>query len=470
MVRIAWFIFKLTLIAAIAVWIAGLEGRVNIAFLHNTDGSADRYTSDIDVRFFLFTLLVAVSVIVIINDIARFLMRIPQDVRRHAQLRHHEKGLEALTRGLTSIAAGDAKAAAYQARRAEKFLPAQNGLPLLLKAQAARLRGDETLAEQNFEALLTHEDTSFLGLRGLLQASLSRGDYFRALDLARQASLKHPDQGWIVKTVYELETRARDWDQAMLSLTRAEKMGAIPQDKALRDRIAILMVKAEKARAEGNLKEEKNRIKKAFKYDAAFTPAALQLAKLYMQDGKTRAATRVVEKSWAAGPHPDLVKLWDALQPPHKANDTLSRLHWHERLAALNPDHPESHIMLARIHMDQKFWGDANHHLKQAEEGGAIDARTYRLRAELEDQTTRLDEFVMSWQDKAAMALPEKTWVCTESGRIYDRWHPVAMPHGSFNTIVWDHPHARGDQAGLMTSLMQDTVTEALPEKRAARI
>jgi hypothetical protein len=110
--------------------------------------------------------------------------------------------------------------------------------------------------------------------------------------------------------------------------------------------------------------------------------------------------------------------------------------------------------------MDHKFWGDARNYLKQAEDAGATDARTYRLRAELEDQTTRLDEFVMGWQEKAAEAPPEKTWVCRETGRIYDHWHAIAMPHGSFNTIAWDHPYSRNETAANLQNLMNDGLLE----------
>ena len=41
-----------------------------------------------------------------------------------------------------------------------------------------------------------------------------------------------------------------------------------------------------------------------------------------------------------------------------------------------------------------------------------------------------------NWE-KAADAAADKVWICRETGRIYDRWSPIAEPHGSFNTIVW---------------------------------
>ncbi|MGQ0527876.1 MAG: heme biosynthesis protein HemY [Alphaproteobacteria bacterium] len=471
MVRLFWFIIKLAVIAAAAVWIAGLQGHVDVEFLYGgAPSSPDLYTSEIDVRAFLFGLLVILVAIIFIYEIVRFFVRAPKEIRRYNYLRRHEKGLQALTLGLTSIAAGDAKDASWQARRAEKFLPPGNSLPLLLKAQSARLRGDEIEAQQNFEALLAHEDTGFLGLRGLLQSSLERGDEVKALELARDAAHRHPKRGWILKTVYELEIKARAWDAALLTLYRAEKAGAIPPEKALSDRVAMLLLQAEADLQSGGRKRAYAKLKKAFRYNPSFAPAAGQLAKLYIQDGKQRAAIKVGEEAWSAQPHPDLAKLWDALQPPGKPTDTLARLHWHERLAALNPVHVESHIMLARINMDQKFWGDARHYLKQAEDAGATDARTYRLRAELEDNTKRIHEFVMGWQDKAAEAPPEKTWVCHETGHIYDRWYAIAQPHGGFNTIIWDHPYARTGNTVNISNLMQDTLVEATPRaSKAAR-
>ncbi|HPF78479.1 MAG TPA: hypothetical protein PLF01_04205, partial [Alphaproteobacteria bacterium] len=44
---------------------------------------------------------------------------------------------------------------------------------------------------------------------------------------------------------------------------------------------------------------------------------------------------------------------------------------------------------------------------------------------------------------KASEALPDKVWVCSETGLTYDEWSAIAMPQESFNTIVWDYPGAR---------------------------
>ncbi len=34
----------------------------------------------------------------------------------------------------------------------------------------------------------------------------------------------------------------------------------------------------------------------------------------------------------------------------------------------------------------------------------------------------------------------EKAWICCETGRVYEQYSPIALPHGSFNTIRWAKP------------------------------
>lgn len=62
------------------------------------------------------------------------------------------------------------------------------------------------------------------------------------------------------------------------------------------------------------------------------------------------------------------------------------------------------------------------------------------LYAELEEKAGRSAKSMQEYLQLAATAPADRCWICSETGRTYDKWHVYAMPHGSFNTIVWDYP------------------------------
>jgi HemY protein len=157
---------------------------------------------------------------------------------------------------------------------------------------------------------------------------------------------------------------------------------------------------------------------------------------------KKRKALSVVKKAWAINAHPDLLVLWEALMPVAKKKAQEKRLKWYEDLVALRPESGEGQIAAAKAAMDADLWGEAKAYLMVAERLKPT-AKLYRQLAIVEQHTTNSDDSMHACMDKAAMALPDKVWVCAQTAIVYEEWEPVAQPHGSFNTILWDYPQAR---------------------------
>jgi HemY protein len=121
-------------------------------------------------------------------------------------------------------------------------------------------------------------------------------------------------------------------------------------------------------------------------------------------------------------------------------------------------------IETARAAMAAGLWGEARSFLRRAseiEESAAL----FKLYSELEDRTGGDRDSVRDWLLKASSAPQAKVWVCLQSGLIYADWSPVAEPHGSFNTIVWDHAGKTG-AAILLTN--RPSMADALIEAPAA--
>lgn len=219
---------------------------------------------------------------------------------------------------------------------------------------------------------------------------------------------------------------------------------------ALSDQVALLLQQAEDALLENKKSVAERLMRKAHRLDTAHVPAALRLASFYLDGGRRRKAVTVIKETWALAPHPELAQLWSDAAPRACFKDTAKRLAWFEKLVALKPDHVEGQLAIAAIAIDDKLWGEARQYLTRAEQI-MPSARLYRLWARLEEYAGNI-ESAQEMLKKAVDAEAEKVWTCRETGRVYDRWSPVAHPHGAFNTIVWDYPHGNKTENALISS------------------
>ena len=108
-------------------------------------------------------------VAILLHRLWRLVWRGPRDLARLNAERKRQQGYRALSQGMAAVAAGDAVEARRQAKIANAMLK-DPPLTLLLAAQTAQLGGDEDAARRYFTAMLERPETSFLGLRGLLDA------------------------------------------------------------------------------------------------------------------------------------------------------------------------------------------------------------------------------------------------------------------------------------------------------------
>ncbi len=433
MIRTLLTLAKISIVLAAVIWVAEHPGRIKIEWLD--------YTLDFHIGFFLIALFVLLALGIILFAFTKGILDFPKTFARYKMITAKDKGLKAFATGLSAIAAGDVKGAARQAYRTQKFLDDGNPLSLLLKAQVARLNGDEAGASRAFIELMKDKNAGFMGVRGLLQNALERGDYDGALELGRKALKDYPRQGWILNIVYDLELKARNWAGAGKILVRAQKAGAITREKALSDRVAILLAQGLEYKNSGDNKAYMRALQKAYRIDTSFLPTALWKADAHIENGQYRAAVRTIEKAWKCAPHPELTQLWAKACRPPKNNNTMARVRWFEKLLKLDPQSVEGLQAMASIMTQEQLWGDARRYLEMAEKIRP-NVHLYKLWAKLEEKATGNEMAVCAWLEKAADAPREKVWICSETGRVYDEWVPVS-DQGLFNTIIWDFPQGR---------------------------
>jgi uncharacterized membrane-anchored protein len=116
--------------------------------------------------------------------------------------------------------------------------------------------------------------------------------------------------------------------------------------------------------------------------------------------------------------------------------------------------------LLRKRRSRRRSGGEARDHLHKAEKVVA-DTRVFKLRAEIEKRAFQDNSEALMWMKKAETAPEPRTWVCRATGRIYDTWHAIAEPHGSFNTIIWDFPGMPGEAAVPLHIGAADALIEA---------
>ena len=131
LIRIIWFFIKMALLIGAGVWLATREGVVVMDVMG--------YQVAVQAGIFFFSLLVLLVALLFLFRLARAIVSVPDTLAKHQEKDKSKKGYRALTRGLVAVAAGDAKKATQFSKQTKSLLPEENGLPVLLEAQAARL-------------------------------------------------------------------------------------------------------------------------------------------------------------------------------------------------------------------------------------------------------------------------------------------------------------------------------------------
>jgi len=371
-------------------------------------------------------------------------VRLPRRFRRNRRERRRRLGELALTRGMIALAAGDGAAARRQANRTETLLGA-TPLALMLAAQAAQLDGDEDAARRRYTALLDTKEAAFVGLRGLIGQALRAGDGEDALRLAERARALRPNAASAFETLFALQTRAGRWEAARETLTTSAKRHLLPAARAEHHRGVILYELSLSAERDGERRRALSLAAGAYDLVPDVAAPAARHARLLIAEDRRRAARRVVEQAWRLTPHPDLALIWGEIGGGAPALELVT---WFEKLAAYNPESAESAVALAEAALAAQLWGEARRHLGRAiaaESAPGTSPAPRRLclmMARLEDSEHPGQGRAREWFDRALVAPPDPTYVCTSCGGESVEWQALCGHCHGFDTLRWRTPVA----------------------------
>jgi HemY protein len=444
MIRLVLFLVVAVALSLLAAWFADHPGRVALTW------QGTRVETSVAVL--IIAVLLFGVLLVILFEILRMLGAAPRRIGRHVRRSRVDRGYQALSRGLVAAAAGDTASAKLLNRRADKLL-GHAPTTLLLSAQTAQLEGDESAARARFEEMLKHSETEFLGLRGLLAQAMKDGDWESALKLARRAYLRRPNTPWVLTTLFDLQTRAGLWTEALSTVGDMAKHRLIDRPTATRRRALLFHQQAAAQRAAGRPYEALYLARKAHKLQPDFAPIAVQASALAEQTSQPRVARKVLETAWKAKPHPALAKAYLGLAGQASPAE---RLKLAERLHQLQPDQLESELARAEQAIAARAWPTARAALERARKLGPT-ATVYRLLAEVAQAEGDGDQ-ARAWLAQAVNAPPDHAWLCESTGQVRAHWSAFG-PDGRFDSLRWGAPPK-------IVPLIGDEVAELIPPRR----
>jgi len=446
--RWIFFLAGLCLVVGGVVWFVQHPGDVTLQW--------QGWRLDTSVGVMMTAVLLFAALTAALYRFWRFLRAVPGEIGTAMKERRKRKGYTALSSGMVAVAAGDASEARRHARRAEALLSGSAPLTRLLSAQSAQLDGDEKAAERFFTEMLDDPETRFLGLRGLLTQAVKAGDKKRALELAQSAYRLQPKSEWVAATLFDLQSGSGSWLSAAETNDDMARKKLLEKPAAERRRAVIAFELAREAEAKGDHAQALKQLKTASDLAPDLVPAAAHLIRRFVADGQHRKAVAMGEKIWAKTPHPDLLEpYWEA----RKAPDGIARVKASEKLAAINPDHAESHIALARAALGAELWGEARKHLLAAGAGGGLEpqARICRMMAELEERENGDLTKAREWLVRAGSAPQDEKWVCADCGNAVEVWTAHCGNCNAFDSFAWrTPPHISGLPKPAVTAGGQD--------------
>jgi HemY protein len=423
MIRVAFFLAAVGLIALGVTWLADRPGEVAVTWLG--------WRIETSLMVLLAALLATVAACMLVWSILRGLWRSPARVATVLRSRRETRTQRAIMRGLIAVGAGDARAAQRYADEARKIAPS-DPLAMLLTAQAAQLGGDRVGAEKAFRRMAGDQQTKLLGLRGLFIEAQRRDGIAAARAYAEEAATIAPSLPWAGGAVLQIRCASGDWAGALDVLEKNRSAGALDRATYRRQRAVLLTARA-LATEETERETSQALVYEAVKLAPALVPAVALAARYLAEAGDLRKATRMIERAWQTTPHPDLAETYAYLRFGDSARDRLTRV---RRLSALAPTHIESALALARAAIDAREFAEARNALTPFI--GQPSQRVALLMADLEQAEFADEGRSRAWTARAVYAARDPAW--SADGYVSDQWLPMSPVSGRIDAFEWKAP------------------------------
>ncbi|WP_068116174.1 heme biosynthesis protein HemY [Tropicimonas marinistellae] len=362
----------------------------------------------------------------------KFLLGDETAISRYFDRNRERKGYRLMVDAFMALAAGEGKQAISKAAKAEKFLQ-DSQVAKVITAEAAQLTGEHKKAEEAYKALLVRDDTRFVGIRGIMKQRLADGDTDTALALAQQAYALRPRHEEVQDTLLKLQAEHRDWSGARKTLGTKLKTGTLPRDVHRRRDAVLAVSEAKDILDSGKSIEAREAAIEANKLSPDLVPASIMAAHGLIEKGKPRQAARVLKKTWEVNPHPELAVAFAEIVPDE---DPKARLKRFGDLVKIQPDHPETKMLMAELNIAAEDFPAARRAIGDLASTDPT-ARALSIMAAVERGEGADDAVVRGWLARAVTAPRGPQWVCDKCHSTEPTWVPVCSNCGGFDTLAW---------------------------------
>jgi HemY protein len=229
------------------------------------------------------------------------------------------------------------------------------------------------------------------------------------------------------------QTSGADWDGALKTLSGASDGRILDKRTARRLRAVLLAAKARDSEL-GDPDAARVAALEAHELAPDLVPAAVAAGRLLARQGDVRRATRVLEVTWKAGPHPDVAEAYLHVRTGDAASDRLKRA---ETLFRMRPQADEGRHAVARAAIDARDFSRARDVLRPI-----LTERPTRkaliLMSELEQAENGDSGRARGWLARAVHAPRDPAW--TADGMVLEEWAPASPVSGRLDTVEWKIP------------------------------
>ncbi|MDG2232161.1 MAG: tetratricopeptide repeat protein, partial [Paracoccaceae bacterium] len=248
-----------------------------------------------------------------------------------------------------------------------------------------------------------------------------------------------------------LQARSQDWRGARKTLNAKLKHGSLPRDVHKRRDAVLALSQARGILDDGQTIEAREAAIESNRLSPDLVPAAVMVARSYIEQDKHKYALRVIKKAWGSQPHPDLAAVFCEITPDETPLERLKRF---EALSKLAPEHRETKLALAELHLVAEDFPGARRALGTLLDQEP-DAHILTIMAAIERGEGGEDHAVRAWLAKALSAQRGPQWVCENCQTAQSEWDPVCPSCEAFDTMSWKEPPA--------TTFSSSTHLEMLP-------
>ncbi len=380
----------------------------------------------------LAVLYIAFKLVSFAYAFVKFLLGDETALSRYFDRNRERRGNRAMVEAMMALAAGEGRQAMTKAAKAEKLLDAPQ-VTNVITAQAAEMIGDRKVAEESYKKLLKDDQTRFVGIRGIMKQKLSEGDTDTALKLAEKAYALKPKHEEVQDTLLKLQAEHHDWTGARKTLGTKLRTGTLPRDVHRRRDAVLALSEAKDVLDAGKSIEAREAAIEANKLSPDLVPASIMAARGYIQKEKPRLAARVLRKTWESQPHPELAVAFAEIVPDE---DPKARLKRFTDLTKIQPDHPETKMLLAELNIAAEDFPAARRAIGDLASTDPT-ARSLSIMAAVERGSGAAEAVVRGWLAKAVTAPRGPQWVCDNCHNTEATWAPVCSNCGGFDTLSW---------------------------------